>query len=100
MDDEEKLRAIESRDGSYDWRFWYGVKSTGIVFRPSCSARVPARKHIVLFDTLEDAIRGGFWPCKVCLWELYPPRRRGFVSTGRCAWCEENELLRRYHDEG
>ena len=100
MDDEEKLRAIESRDGSYDWRFWYGVKSTGIVCRPSCSARVPARKNIVLFDTLEDAIRGGFRPCKVCLRELYPPRRRGFVSTGRCAWCEENELLRRYHDEG
>lgn len=58
MDDEEKLRAIESRDGSYDWRFWYGVKSTGIVCRPSCSARVPARKNIVLFDTLEDAIQG------------------------------------------
>lgn len=100
MDDEEMLRAIESRDARYDWLFWYGVRSTGSVCRPSCSARVPARRNIVIFGTLEEAIRQGFRPCKVCLRELYPRRRRGTAGTGRCAWCEESGLLRRYHDEG
>ena len=97
MDDEEMLRAIESRDARYDWLFWYGVRSTGSVCRPSCSARVPARRNIVIFGTLEEAIRQGFRPCKVCLRELYPRRRRGTAGTGRCAWCEDSGLLQGYH---
>lgn len=35
MEREEKIKAIMNRDSSYDGKFCYGVKSTGIVCKPS-----------------------------------------------------------------
>lgn len=67
MEKEEKIKAIMNRDSSYDGKFYYGVKSTGIVCKPSCKAKNPHEKNIVLFDTFEQAIDAGFRPCKICM---------------------------------
>lgn len=67
MEENEKIQAILNRDGRYDGMFWYGVKSTGIVCRPSCSAKVPSLKNVELFDRLEDALKSDYRPCKICM---------------------------------
>ena len=67
MEREEKIKAIMNRDSSYDGKFCYGVKSTGIVCKPSCKAKNPLESNIVLFDTIEQATNAGYRPCKVCM---------------------------------
>lgn len=67
MEEKEKIQAILNRDGRYDGVFWYGVKSTGIVCKPSCSAKIPLLKNIELFDNVDDALRKGYRPCKICM---------------------------------
>lgn len=67
MEEKEKIQAILKRDGRYDGMFWYGVKSTGIVCKPSCSAKVPSLKNVELFDRLEDALKSDYRPCKICM---------------------------------
>jgi hypothetical protein len=46
------------------------VKTTKIVCRPGCPARIPLEKNIVFFDTMEEAIEKGYRPCKRCKPEL------------------------------
>lgn len=67
MDEKEKMKVILDRDSRYDGVFWYGVKSTGIVCKPSCSAKIPLLKNIELFDHVEDAIKRGYRTCKICM---------------------------------
>lgn len=69
MNEKEKIKAIYDRDNRYDGVFWYGVKSTGIVCKPSCGAKIPLLKNIELFDCVEDAVRRGYRPCKRCMRE-------------------------------
>ena len=56
MNEQEKMQAIQNRDTSYDGKFIYGVKTTKIICRPGCPAKVPLEKNIVFFDTMEEAI--------------------------------------------
>lgn len=44
MNEQEKLRAIQNRDSSYDGKFIFGVKTTKIICRPGCPARLPLEK--------------------------------------------------------
>lgn len=67
MDEKEKIQAIFNRSKRCANAFCYGVKTTRIVCRPSCSARLPSVKNIELFDTLEDAVKKGYRPCKICM---------------------------------
>lgn len=59
-------RAIASRDASYDGRFVFAVRSTGIYCRPSCPSRRPRPDRVVFFDAAEAAERNGFRPCRRC----------------------------------
>lgn len=70
MEEKEKTEAILNRDSRYDGVFWYGVKSTGIVCKPSCSVKIPLLKNIELFDNVDDALRKGYRPCKICMKQL------------------------------
>ena len=63
---EEQWRAIELNDASYDGLFYYGVKTTRNVCRPSCPARRCRRDHAIAFDTLEEALSAGYRPCSRC----------------------------------
>ncbi len=70
MTNDEMWQAVETCDKSFDGKFFYGVKSTGIFCRPSCNSKVPLRKNVVFFKTAEDAMKAGFRPCKRCRPEL------------------------------
>ena len=54
MNEKEKMQAIQNRDSSYDGKFIFGVKTTKIICRPGCPARVPLEKNIVFFDTIAE----------------------------------------------
>ena len=63
---QEKWQAISNRDPEYDGKFYYGLKSTRTICRPSCSAHKLDPKNIVIFETLDDGIRAGYHPCSKC----------------------------------
>jgi len=63
---EEWWQAVLSRNNRFDGTFVYGVRSTGIYCRPSCSARRPQRDQVIFFRMPEAAEQVGFRPCRRC----------------------------------
>ena len=58
--------ALTQRTPSSHSSFLYGVKSTKIYCRPTCSARLARRANVVFYDTEDQARRDGFRPCMRC----------------------------------
>ena len=73
MNDDEKWRAVATKDPKTDGKFYYAVKTTGIYCLPSCTARPALRENVAFFDTTEDAEKAGFRPCKRC-WPKGPSK--------------------------
>jgi AraC family transcriptional regulator of adaptative response/methylated-DNA-[protein]-cysteine methyltransferase len=65
---------VLARDTSADGQFFYAVKSTGIVCKPSCPSRRPSRENVRFFPSLTDALDAGFRTCKRCEPERTVPR--------------------------
>jgi AraC family transcriptional regulator of adaptative response/methylated-DNA-[protein]-cysteine methyltransferase len=64
--EETMWRAVAASDPSYDGRFCYGVKTTGVFCRPSCKSRPPRRENILFFPGAAAALAQGYRPCKRC----------------------------------
>lgn len=64
--EEEKWNAVVQCNSNYDGVFFYGVKTTGIVCKPSCKSKEPKRNNVMFFDNIEDAYTYGLRPCKRC----------------------------------
>lgn len=62
----EKWKAVVNCDKQYDGLFYYAVKTTGIVCRPSCRAKTPLRENTLFFNNISEAVKEGFRPCKLC----------------------------------
>lgn len=58
--------AITERDNTLDGKFFYGVITTGIFCKPSCSSRSAKPENVRFFLNTEQAIVSGFRPCKRC----------------------------------
>jgi AraC family transcriptional regulator of adaptative response / methylphosphotriester-DNA alkyltransferase methyltransferase len=73
---------VVQRDTKYDGIYYTGIKTTGIVCRPSCKSRTPKIENVLLFQSVEDAIKIGFRPCKRCrpeqIGKLGPDARLAF----------------------
>ncbi len=63
---DEMWRLVAHRDPSADGHVFYGVKTTGVFCRPSCSSRRPRRENIEFFTDLVSAFAAGYRPCKRC----------------------------------
>lgn len=72
MKKEEMWQAIVHCDTTYDGKFYYGVKTTGIYCRPSCKSRVPNIENVCFFVTQKEAEEAGFRPCKRCRPDAFP----------------------------
>jgi AraC family transcriptional regulator of adaptative response/methylated-DNA-[protein]-cysteine methyltransferase len=84
MPSEQQMRAaIEARDESYDGRFFYGVITTGVFCKPSCSARSAKPENLRFFSTIESAMLAGFRPCKRCQATAKIPRIDRLVEIAR-----------------
>jgi len=67
LPDEETLyQALINRDTSLEGVFYFGVKTTGIFCRPTCSARKPLKQNVEYFNSIASAMDNGYRPCKVC----------------------------------
>jgi AraC family transcriptional regulator of adaptative response/methylated-DNA-[protein]-cysteine methyltransferase len=58
--------AVQRRDRTYNGRFWFSVRTTGVYCLPSCAARPPLRKNVDFHASPRAAERAGFRPCKRC----------------------------------
>ena len=59
-------RAVETKNREFDGAFYFGVKTTGIFCRPSCSSRPPKRQNVTFFITPAEAEKAGFRACLRC----------------------------------
>lgn len=105
MTDSERWNAVITNDGSYDGRFFYGVKSTGIFCRPSCASKSPKSKNVVFFNSREEAERAGFRPCKRCRPDLitYDPMANLAEEAKAiidCSFAERQELAKKLNELG
>lgn len=58
--------AVSQRDPAAHCSFLYGVKTTRIYCRPTCTARLARRANVVYYDSIEQARRDGFRACQRC----------------------------------
>ena len=58
--------SIQERDRSKDGTFFYGVLTTGVYCKPSCSSRQPLRRNVRFYPTVQQAERDGLRPCLRC----------------------------------
>ena len=66
----EQWDAICACDRRYDGIFYYGLKTTRKVCRPSCPKRSYDPKRVVVFNSLQEARDRGYRPCSRCRPEL------------------------------
>lgn len=65
-DFETSYAAITRRDATFEGSLFFGVITTGIFCRPTCSARRPKRENVMFFMNTSEALAHGFRPCKRC----------------------------------
>jgi len=83
---------ILARDASADGEFWYSVATTGVYCRPSCPSRHANPANVAIHDTLDEAQRTGFRPCKRCRPEDEDPNAaRTAIVAAACRRIEANE---------
>ena len=81
--EQEMRKAIAARSKSQDGHFFYGVITTGIFCKPSCSSRTPKPENIRFFASVEQAVTAGFRPCKRCRPSEDNPRVEKLVKVAR-----------------
>lgn len=87
LDDDQRYRALESRDRRFDGLFIVGVRTTGIYCRPSCPTPIqPLRRNVDFFATNAAAQRAGLRACKRC---------RPDASPGSPEWNLRDDLVGR-----
>lgn len=61
-----RWRAVETKNREFDGVFYFGVSTTGIFCRPSCSSRTAKRQNVAFFISSRDAENAGFRACLRC----------------------------------
>jgi AraC family transcriptional regulator of adaptative response/methylated-DNA-[protein]-cysteine methyltransferase len=57
---------VATKNRELDGVFYFGVRTTGVFCRPSCSSRQPKRENVAFFITPNDAQNAGFRACRRC----------------------------------
>lgn len=79
--------AVLQRDNSWDGKFFYAVKSTGVYCRPSCPSRRPAAlQNVEFFRSADEAAASGFRACLRC----QPNQQAHAVIQEICRFLEQN----------
>jgi AraC family transcriptional regulator of adaptative response/methylated-DNA-[protein]-cysteine methyltransferase len=90
--DDDRWRAVQSRDAAADGVFVYSVRTTGVYCRPNCAARTALRKNVRFFASCEEAERAGYRACKRCRpKEASLAQRQTAVVAKACRLMEESE---------
>ena len=62
----EQWLAIKNSDRNYDGQFYYALKRSKKVCRPSCKKTSLRPDRVIIFDTLQEALDQGYIPCSRC----------------------------------
>jgi AraC family transcriptional regulator of adaptative response/methylated-DNA-[protein]-cysteine methyltransferase len=90
--DDDFYEAIRRRDSAFDGCFFYGVITTGVYCRPSCSARLANRRNLSFYATVAAAESAGFRACKRCRPKMLgQPDPRVEVVARACRLIEASE---------
>src|SRR2546425_1576954 len=90
LSDDEKWKAVLSRNDSFDGAFVFAVRSTRIYCRPSCPARRPTKEHVIFFPGSIEAEQSGFRPCHRCQPRDMGPSPRDKLVDHICKYIEAN----------
>jgi AraC family transcriptional regulator of adaptative response/methylated-DNA-[protein]-cysteine methyltransferase len=73
---------LRNRNADFDGMFYFGVRTTGVFCRPSCSSKSPRPENVTFFDTSREAQSAGFRACLRCkpLDERFPGRNAELVA--------------------
>jgi len=66
VEHDPRWKAVASRDKSFDGKFIYSVRTTGVYCRPSCPSRLPKPHNVLFHATWQEAEEAGFRPCRRC----------------------------------
>lgn len=92
VEEDPRWSRIVARDITADGEFWYSVATTGVYCRPSCPSRRANPLNVAIHDTLEEARRTGFRPCRRCRPEDAPPEAaRAAIVAAACRRIEASE---------
>ncbi len=89
--DASRWQALIQRGSRADGRFVYGVMTTGIYCRPTCSSRRPNRENVRFFENWQMAEHDGSHPCRRCRPREYTFREASVELVSRaCVIIEES----------
>src|SRR6185369_14078508 len=74
--------AVQEKNPEFDGLFFFGVRTTGIFCRPSCSSKTPRPENVSFFATTAEAEKKGFRACLRCkpLNEYFPGKNAELVA--------------------
>lgn len=81
-------QAVVSKNREFDGVFYFGVQTTGIFCRPSCSSKRAKRQNVSFFATAGEAERAGFRACLRC-----KPKKEHYPGAGAVLIQQAFELL-------
>src|SRR5712691_2264225 len=64
--EDQRWRAVLTRDAGQDGVFVFAVSSTGVYCRPSCPAKHPRRENVAFFRKPDEAEKAGYRACLRC----------------------------------
>src|SRR5437016_10557379 len=82
-------QAVETKNSEFDGVFYFGVQTTGIFCRPSCSSKPPKRENVSFFITPAEAENAGFRACLRC-----KPKNEHFPGARAKLIAQAFELLK------
>lgn len=88
-DPETCWQAVVERDPTFDGRFVFSVKSTGVYCRPSCASRRALRRNVSFHADPASARAAGFRACRRCRPDAEGgPQRTAPAVAEWCAWIQ------------
>lgn len=84
-----RWEAVAGKSRAFDGVFFFGVRTTGIFCRPSCSSRRPKRENVSFYFSATDAESAGFRACLKC-----KPREAKFTEPSSELIAKTFRLLR------
>jgi len=73
--------ALCKKDSAFEGLFFFGVKTTGIFCRPTCTAKRPKAEHVEYFSSAKEAIAQGYRACRICRPMALPGQTPSWLKT-------------------
>lgn len=93
MENEILWQAVKNNDARFNGAFVYGVSSTKIYCKPSCSSRRPKRENVNYFDDFSAAEANGFRACQRCEPNNEKPNPQAETVLRACEILETEEQI-------